>query len=149
MSETDARTAIMHTFGKKIMGVFDHNDRRTYFTVAPEHVPEVGRFMFTDCGGRLSTATGIDTRGGIEILYHFMFPKDHRVITMKTLVKKPGLSIESIGAFMPAAVWIERELHDILGVNFTNHPDMRRLIMADDWPEEVYPLRRDFKEPPK
>jgi len=149
MSETDARAAIMHTFGKKITGVVDHNDRRTYITVAPENVPAVSRFMFADCGGRLCTVTGIDTRGGIEILYHFMFPKDRRVITLKTLVKKPELSIESIGTFMPAAIWIERELHDILGVTFTGHPDPRRLIMADDWPEGVYPLRRDFKEPPK
>jgi Ni,Fe-hydrogenase III component G len=54
-------------------------------------------------------------------------------------------SIESITPLIPAAEWIEREIHDILGIEIKNHPNMRRLILADDWPEGVYPLRKDFK----
>jgi Ni,Fe-hydrogenase III component G len=75
-----------------------------------------------------------------------MFPKEYQIISIKTKVEKPEPEIESIGAFYPAANWIEREINDILGVTFTNHPDPRRILMADDWPEGDYPLRRDFKE---
>jgi formate hydrogenlyase subunit 5 len=46
---------------------------------------------------------------------------------------------------MPAAEWIEREIQDLLGIRFDGHPNPKRLILADDWPEGVYPLRKDFK----
>jgi len=147
MSEGKALSAIKDRFGSTLKDIFEHNDRRIYITVDKKDIPAVCRFMFEDQGGRLATASGIDTRSGIEILYHFMFPKDHQMITVKTKVKKPSPEIESIGVFLPAAIWIEREIFDILGVVFTNHPDPRRLIMADNWPEGVYPFRRDFKEP--
>ena len=146
MNGKSALTALKETHGSMLVDVFERNDRRVYVTVAPADVPAVCRFMYKDIGGRLCTATGVDTRSGIEILYHFMVPADTQVITIKTKVPKPSPEIESIGVFLPAAIWIERELYDILGVVFTNHPDPRRLIMADDWPEDVYPLRRDFKE---
>jgi len=146
MSEAKALESIRNKFGSVLLDVFEKNDRRVYITVDKKDIPAVCRYMFEDRGGRLATASGIDTRSGIEILYHFMFPKDQQFITVKTKVKKPSPEIESIGVYMPAAIWIERELFDILGVTFTNHPDMRRLIMADDWPEGVYPFRRDFKE---
>ena len=50
---------------------------------------------------------------------------------------------ELITPLIPGAEWIEREMHDILGITFRNHPNMRRLILSDDWPEGVYPLRKD------
>ncbi|MBA7558887.1 Hydrogenase-4 component G [subsurface metagenome] len=146
MNEAKALSSIQKRFGGKLLDVFVRSDARVYITVDKKDVPDVCRFMFSELGGRLATASGIDTRSGIEILYHFMFPKEHQFITVKTKLKKTSLEIESIGAFLPAAIWIEREIFDILGVVFTNHPDPRRLIMADDWPEGVYPYRRDFKE---
>jgi len=54
--------------------------------------------------------------------------------------------MDSVANVVPAANWIEREMHDLLGVNFPGHPDMRRLILDDSWPEGVYPLRKDFDQ---
>ena len=45
-----------------------------------------------------------------------------------------------------AANWIEREMHDLLGANFRDHPDMRRLVLDDTWPEGLHPLRKDFDQ---
>ena len=149
MSEKQALSAIKQKHGSILLDIFEKNDRRVYITVDKKDVPVICRYMYEDLGGRLCTASGVDTRSGIEILYHFMYPQEHQLITVRTKVSKPSPEIESIGTFMPAAIWIERELYDILGVVFKNHPDPRRLIMADDWPEGVYPLRRDFKEPEK
>ena len=62
-----------------------------------------------------------------------------------SLVPRSTDTMESITPWLPGAEFIEREIHDLLGVNFTGHPRMERLILSDDWPEGVYPLRRDFK----
>jgi NADH-quinone oxidoreductase subunit C len=44
-----------------------------------------------------------------------------------------------------AAYIYEREVHDILGVQFTGHPDLARLLLPDEWPDGVYPLRKEFR----
>jgi NADH-quinone oxidoreductase subunit C len=48
-------------------------------------------------------------------------------------------------SLLPGAVLYEREVHDLLGVVFDGHPSLERLILPDDWPEGVYPLRKDYK----
>jgi Ni,Fe-hydrogenase III component G len=69
------------------------------------------------------------------------------VVTVKAFIRdRENPAIESIAPFLPGAEWIEREVHDELGIDFKNHPDLRRLILADDWPEGVYPLRKEVKK---
>ena len=148
MKDSPILDRIRKEYDASIIDVYRHNERRAYVTVDEQTAPRLCLWMHEKLGGRLAIATGIDTRSGVEILYHFMYPGEHLLVTVKTKVKKPLPAIESIGQYMPAAQWIERELHDILGVEFEKHPDMRRLIMSDDWPENVYPLRRDFGGPP-
>jgi len=48
--------------------------------------------------------------------------------------------------YFEAANWVEREINELLGISFTGHPDMRKLLLPDDWPEGVYPLRADYEE---
>ena len=146
MSDMKALTAIREKFGGIIIDEFVKNDRRVYIMVHKEDVPGICRCLYEELGGRFAIATGVDTRSGIDILYHFMFPGEHLLITLKTTVKKPSPEIESLATFLPAANWIEREIYDFLGVRFTGHPDPRRILMADDWPPDTYPYRRDFKE---
>lgn len=98
-----------------------------------------------DLGGRLATMTGIEVRDGIEVNYHLCFDKDTFVITLSALAPWPEPSLESVAQDIPGALWIEREIHDILGVSFVGHPDMRRLVLPDDWPEGIYPLRKGFE----
>lgn len=148
MKDSPILDRIRKEYDSSIIDVYRHNDRRAYVTVDEQTAPRLCRWMHEALGGRLAIASGIDTRSGVEILYHFMYPDEHLMVTVKTKVKKPLPKIESLGQYMPAAQWIERELHDILGVEFDEHPDMRRLILSDDWPEDLYPLRRDFKGPP-
>jgi len=131
--------------GNKILSIKEHSPKRFYVEVKPEDVPEFIRFLFDKQGARFSTASGIDVRDGIEILYHMTFDREGKIITVRTLVPKPFPEIESLANFLPAANWIEREIYDLLGVKFRGHPDFRRLLLSDDWPEGVYPLRR--KEP--
>jgi Ni,Fe-hydrogenase III component G len=120
--------------------------RRAYLYVEPKDSYKANRIMFEDLKARLCTASGIDTRSGIEILYHWGFDEDGCVLTVKTKVPKPFPEIESIAPFLKAAEWIEREINELLGVTFRNHPSPGHLVLDDNWPEGVYPLRKDFDQ---
>jgi len=145
--ESPVLSRVLEALGGLALEVEEQNPQRGWIRVDPARVREAARIMFETVGARLATVTGIDVRDGIDILYHWCLDSDAYVVTLKGLAEAPAMAIDSVGQDLPAANWIEREIHDLLGAEFTGHPDMRRLILADDWPEGAYPLRRDFKVP--
>jgi len=145
--ESDVLSRIVAALGGMVLEVTEQNPRRGWVRVDPARIREASRIMFEEQKGRLATASGIDVRDGIDILYHWCFDSEMYVVTVKALAARPSMEIDSVGQDLPACNWIEREMHDLLGASFSGHPDMRRLILADDWPEGAYPLRRDFHVP--
>jgi len=129
-----------------VLALEERSPRRVWVTVRPEHIRETVLFLFEEAGGRLATVTGVDGRDDIEMLYHFCFDSLNGVVTVRASATKPTPEIDSVTTIVEGANWVEREIHDLLGVTFRGHPDMRRLILADDWPEGFYPLRRDSRE---
>ncbi len=138
--------SIQSRLADAVLAVEERSPRRTWVTVRPERIREVVRYLFEDAGGRLATISGVDGRDEIELLYHFCFDRLGGVVTVRTSAAKPTPEIDSVATLVEGANWVEREIHDLLGVKFRGHPDMRRLILADDWPEGLYPLRRDTQE---
>ena len=122
-------------------------DSRIFLLCEAENSFAVSKFLFEDLSLRFMIATGIDSEDCFEVLYHFSNDETGCIVTVKAFIRdRENPSIESITPFIPGAEWIEREIHDILGIEIKNHPNMKRLILADDWPEGVYPLRKDFKK---
>jgi NADH-quinone oxidoreductase subunit C len=121
-------------------------DSRFYLVCESQNASKVSNFIFETLGCRLVIATAIDSEQYYEVLYHFSHDQTGTILTVKALIRdRKNPSMESLGQFIPGAQWIEREMHDLMGIEFRNHPDMRRLILADDWPEGVYPLRKKPK----
>jgi NADH:ubiquinone oxidoreductase subunit C len=117
--------------------------RRVFVTVRSEHMVEAGRFLHDQLGiTHVSTITGRDTGTALEILYHLA--KDGTVITVREPAARDNAVVPSLIGIFPGATLYEREIHDILGVHFEGHGDMRPLVLPDDWPAGVYPLRKDF-----
>ena len=137
----------LKTLKDKVISVDKTTDRRIYLTCESENALDICRFLYEDMGCRFAIATGIDSDNYFEILYHFPYDQLGCVITVKSLVRdKEKPVVDSLANLLPATSWIEREIHDVLGIDFRGHPDMRRLILADDWPEGVYPLRKERKK---
>jgi Ni,Fe-hydrogenase III large subunit/Ni,Fe-hydrogenase III component G len=93
----------------------------------------------------LATMTGLDDRartGRFRLVY--VFSVGRHWLSVETEVDAARPSFPSITPHLPAAHWYEREVQDLLGLVPEGHPDPRRLVMHDDWPEGVYPLRKDF-----
>ena len=92
----------------------------------------------------LSAITAVDTGTVFEVLYHFLI--DGIVVTLKTTCPKEDPTVESIVSLYPGAILYEREVHDVLGIVSNGHPDLRRLVLPEDW-VGGYPLRKDWKPP--
>lgn len=127
----------------RLINIEQVGDRRIYLPCESQNARDVCKFLFDDLGLRFVIATGIDSDDCFEVLYHFSNDETGHVVTVKAFIRdRENPAIESISTFIPGAEWIERELHDLLGIEINNHPNMRRLILHDDWPEGVYPLRK-------
>jgi len=141
---TDIRTKIKTEYEEKIRNWYEHNDNRIYVDIASKDLPDFSSYLFNDLKARFIIASAVDTpRGGIEILYHFDFFRLPQIISLRVFLKKPDLKIESLTSIMKGADWIEREIAELFGVTFLNHPNPVHLLLPEDWPEGNYPLRRD------
>lgn len=89
--------------------------------------------------------SGLDRKEYLEVVYHlFAFSRNERIV-LKVRVPREDGRIPSIVELYPSADWHEREVYDLTGVWFDQHPDLRRILLPDDW--EGYPLRKDYKFP--
>ena len=143
MRKTEIIENIKVRSGKDMLDLKDRSDRRVYFTIKKEILPKLVRYLFNDVKARFVTASGVDTRSAIEILYHFSVDEIGLIVSLRVILEKPGLEVDSLTSIMKCAEWIEREMHELLGVNFKGHPNLKHLLLKDDWPKGNYPLRRD------
>ena len=138
----DIKDRIKERLDKKILEWKEHSARRIYFSIDKKDIFETVSILFKELHLRFSIASGVDTPSGIEILYHFSFDKTGEFYSVRVLIEdKNHPQIDSITPIFPGADWIEREMWEMLGINFKGHPNLKRLLLADDWPEGQYPLR--------
>jgi len=100
-----------------------------------------------DLQARFLISVGTDARpltGDFAILHLFSLDREHLYVLVESHTSDKDLSVPSITEIIPGANWAEREFRDAVGVHPEGHPDPRRLLLADDWPEGMFPLRRDF-----
>ncbi len=145
MTREDALDRIRATLGDRLVSVEETSPKRVFIEVLPEDVPETSRLIFKELQARFQIATGVDTPAAIEVLYHWALDRLGCLVTVRTRLDREHPEIDSIAPFCPAAEWIEREMWELLGIQFRNHPDLRHLLLDDDWPEGKYPLRRDYR----
>lgn len=89
--------------------------------------------------------TCIDWKTYMAVVYHLSSTIHRHTIVIKAKVDREDARIETVSDVWRTAEFHEREVFDLFGVRFTNHPDLRRLILTDDF--EGYPLRKDFDDP--
>ncbi len=76
------------------------------------------------------------------VVYHLLSTETKERLRVKVPVREKELSIPSMASIWKVANWLERETYDMFGITFEEHPDLRRILMPDDY--EGYPLRKDY-----
>lgn len=93
----------------------------------------------------LSDATSVDrfpAEPRFEVNYHLVSIPNKCKIRLRTRLRSSDAVVDSMVPVWPGADWLEREIYDLMGIRFTGHPDLRRILLPDDW--EGHPLRRDY-----
>lgn len=90
----------------------------------------------------LFNLTGVDYGDSLGVVYHFESTTFHHVVVVKVATDRQNPKIPTVCDIWRTAEFHEREAFDFLGINFTNHPDLRRLFLDEEW--IGYPLRKDY-----
>ncbi len=128
----------------KLDGVHD-----PFIKVAPERIRDVAFALRDDPAMQFDTLcllTGMDYTGGkLGVVYHCASIALGHKIVLKVDLPADNPHLPSVEPVWKTANWLEREAFDMIGILFDGHPDLRRILMPDDW--EGHPLRKDYKVP--
>ncbi len=132
-------------FGSSIVNSESPAASRLFVDIKVEKVKDISNEIVA-LGGRYLVGIGHDNiarDGNIGMIHTFGFDKENSILLLRTAVPGSNPVMDSITNDIPGAGWSEREFIDLLGMKFTGHPKPKKLITADDWPTDIYPLRKE------
>ena len=112
-----------------------------------ENLVAVCRFLRDQLGfDLLSCISGVDMLDHLETVYHIRATTRGQLLQIKVKIDSEKPEVDSIVSVWPTANWLERETYDMYGIRFAGHPDLRRMLLDDDF--EGYPLLKTFHQVP-
>lgn len=139
--------AVRDTFPGAVLDVAWQAADQVTITVPTDMLPDVVEFLYYGRGGWLPNMVANDERplNGNYALYYLlsMEEEDPGFVTVRAEVDPLSMEYPSVTPRVPACVWSEREAYDMFGLRAVGLPDERRLVLPDDWPSDLFPLRKD------
>ena len=119
-------------------------ERRVMVHAPQERLMEVLGFLRDQGVTHVSTISAVDRMEEklIEVLYHLYW--ENNEITVRVEISRENPVIPTVTTVFPGALPYEREVQDLFGIRIEHIPDPRRILLPDDWPAGVYPLRKDY-----
>ncbi len=155
MSFEEIVQLIQSQFGEEVIKDQGLKDSPLSITVEVEAIYDLCFFLKEDDRlffDQLSCITGIDygeKEGTMGVVYNlYSIPFNHhlmiKVVLPRNTAEEAGPEIASLEPLWKTADWHEREAYDLFGIRFSNHPDLRRILLPADW--EGHPMRKDYQE---
>jgi NADH-quinone oxidoreductase subunit C len=136
---------LKENFADKIIDIYQSSGD-TFVRVAPADIVEISTYLKNECHYIfLSDVFGTDrytSDDRFEVIYNLLSLKDRVRLFIKVWLPEENPEVDSVTGVWRSANWQEREVYDMFGIQFRNHPDMRRIYLPDDF--EYYPLRKEF-----
>ena len=132
-------------FSSEIISTAARNGKRMTISVKPGSIVKISDYLYKTAGFRFIIASAMHTRKGFEIFYHFSKDDSGLVLNIHVILAGEDPRIDSLSNIFNASNWIEREMHELFGIVFLNHPNPDKLISEGNWAEGVYPYRKEFK----
>jgi NADH:ubiquinone oxidoreductase subunit C len=143
MTNDELAARIATQFGTRV-SVTSPRPRRMFATCAREELLSLMSWLRDNLGYcHCSTVTGLDSGDKFEALYHLF--NGEIELTLRTSAPKTDPHLPTSTGIIPGTTLYERELQDMFGLVIDGHPDPRRYVLPEDWPDGVYPLRKDYK----
>lgn len=137
--------SLTEIFSDKVIEVYQSSGD-TFIRVEADSIIEIGMYLRDKLHFvYLSDVFGIDRYTSderFEVVYNLLSLKTKTRIFIKIRCEEENPEVESVTSVWPAAGWNEREVFDMFGIQFRNHPDLRRIFMPEDF--QYYPLRKEF-----
>ncbi|MEM1550600.1 MAG: NADH-quinone oxidoreductase subunit C [Candidatus Bathyarchaeia archaeon] len=142
MSErgTELARRLMDRFQHRILELSAPRANRIFIHMGREDLKEAVSFLVNEGFTHLSAITALNAGDSLEILYHLS--GNGILVTLRVTLPPNDFVIPTITDIIPGALLHEREVHDLFGIKFKGNPDLRPLILPEDWPEGTYPMRR-------
>lgn len=132
-------------FGDKIV-VKNEVKPDPYILVSVDSIFEVAKYLRDDENfDFLNSLSGVDLKTKLASVYHLSSTITKDKIVLRVEVENSNPNIPSVESIWKTANWHEREAYDLVGIHFTNHPDLRRILLPYDW--EGHPLKKDYQVP--
>ncbi len=145
MTSPETLDSLNRLLGPALKSRTEFRDETT-FTIAPENLREAAKFCRDELSfDYLIDISSVDNFGEeprFEIVYELYSMKLAAHLRFKLAVSEEAGAVDTISDIWPTANWHEREIFDMMGIRFNNHPDLRRILMWDGYP--FFPLRKDF-----
>jgi NADH-quinone oxidoreductase subunit C len=149
MGPKEAAEVLRNSFESEVKDISEFKGGQVSVTVAKEKIGEIMRFLHDAPELQfhiLNDVCGVDYMGKkeprFEVVYTIFSLPSKTFLTIKAQVAEDDLSIDSIMDIWIGSDWRERECYDMFGIKFNGHPDLRRLLMPDDW--DGFPLCKDY-----
>lgn len=123
------------------------DDHLPTLTIRAEHWSKAARWLKSNPELGLTylrNLSGVDFEAHMEVVYHLYAMEQRQEVCVKVKTSREQASVPSVTPVWAGANWNEREVYDLLGIDFPGHPDLRRIMMPDDW--QGYPLRKDYEQ---
>ncbi|MCK4879490.1 MAG: NADH-quinone oxidoreductase subunit C [Bacteroidales bacterium] len=136
---------LQKTFAKEILDSEARSERRVTLRIDPAALIPISVHLFRELGFRFIIASALHTKKGFEIYYHYSYDSTGLVLNLHVILDQKKPEIESLSNMFEATNWIEREMHELFGINFLNHPNLEQLLSEGNWATGEYPYRKTFK----
>ena len=118
-------------------------ERRTFVEIKADSLRDAVTHLKEKEGfEHISTITGLDTRQDLELIYHLT--KRDSILNLKVRVPYEKPIVKSISDILNGAILYEQEIHDLVGVVSEGHPNLKPLVLPENWPEGVHPLLKKW-----